>query len=48
MYRVDRSLRRIELRGVLQPGIKGRILGTIKDITDIRQAEEAHRDSAKH
>ena len=47
MYRVDRSLRRIELHGI-QQGSKGRILGTIKDITDIRQAEEAHRDSAKH
>jgi PAS domain S-box-containing protein len=51
MYRTDRTLCRIELHGSLQPGIKGsngRILGTIKDITDLRQAEEAHRDSAKH
>jgi PAS domain S-box-containing protein len=50
MYRADRTLRRIELYGNLQPGIgdsKGKILGTIRDITDLRRAEEALRDNTK-
>lgn len=50
MYRADRTLCRIELRGNLQPGIKGskgKILGTIRDVTELRGAEEALRNSAK-
>jgi PAS domain S-box-containing protein len=50
MYRADRTLRRIELYGNLQPGInnsRGRILGTIRDITDLRRAEEMLRDNTK-
>jgi PAS domain S-box-containing protein len=50
MYRTDRTLCRIELRGDLQPGIKGsqgKILGTIRDVTELRKAEETLRDSAK-
>jgi len=51
MYRSDKTLCRIELNGNLQPGLmgkKGKILGTIRDITDLRRNEEALRDSAKH
>ena len=50
MYRVDRTVRRIELTGRLESdisGTKGRILGTIRDITDLRIAEESVRDSTK-
>jgi PAS domain S-box-containing protein len=50
MYRADGTLRRIELNGNLETGIddpKGRILGTIRDITDLRGAEEAVRESTK-
>jgi PAS domain S-box-containing protein len=50
MYRTDRTLCRIELRGDLQPGIhgsQGKILGTIRDVTEIRKTEETLRDSAK-
>ena len=50
MYRADGTLRRIELHGNLQPGIndsKGKILGTIRDITDLRRAEETLRDNTK-
>jgi PAS domain S-box-containing protein len=50
MYRADKTLCRIEVHGSLQPGIgssKGRILGTIRDVTDLRRSEEALRDSAK-
>ena len=50
MYRADRTLRRIELRGNLQPGIrdsKGKILCTIRDITEVRRTQETLRDSAK-
>jgi PAS domain S-box-containing protein len=50
MYRADKSLRRIELSGNLQPemgGSKGRILCTIRDITDLRTAEESVRDNTK-
>lgn len=50
MYRTDRTLCRIELRGDLQPEIKGsqgKILGTIRDVTEIRKTEETIRDSAK-
>lgn len=50
MFRSDKTLCRIELNGNLQPGLmgkKGRILATIRDITDLRRNEEALRDSAK-
>jgi PAS domain S-box-containing protein len=55
MYRADRSLCRIELRGDLQPeekgskgkDSKGKILGTIRDVTELRGAEEVLRDNAK-
>src|SRR6202522_523760 len=43
MYRTDRTLCRIELRGNLQPeidGSKGKILGTIRDVTVLRKTEE--------
>jgi PAS domain S-box-containing protein len=49
-YRTDRTLCRIELRGNLQPeidGSKGKILGTIRDVTELRKTEETLRDSAK-
>ena len=51
IYRADRTLCRIELHGNLQPGTddsKGRILGTIRDITELRRTEETLRDTAKH
>jgi PAS domain S-box-containing protein len=43
-------LRRIEINGNLQPsgGSTGRILGTIQDVTELRQAELTLRESAKH
>jgi PAS domain S-box-containing protein len=50
MYRTDRTLCRIELNGNLQPeikGSKGRILGTIRDVTELRKSEETMRDNAK-
>ena len=51
IYLPDKTLRRIEIRGHLQPeseGFKGRILGTVRDITEVRKTEEALRESAKH
>jgi PAS domain S-box-containing protein len=51
IYLPDKTLRRIEVRGNLQPesdASKGKILGTIRDITEIRDTEEALRESAKH
>jgi PAS domain S-box-containing protein len=50
MYRADGTLCRIELRGNLQPGIngsKGKILGTTRDVTELRKTEEMLSDSAK-
>ena len=50
MYRFDGTARRIEINGNLQPETdrsRGRILGTIRDITELRQTEEALRTSAK-
>jgi PAS domain S-box-containing protein len=50
MYRTDKALRRIEISGNLQPETdtsKGKILGTIRDITEIRKAEAEARESAK-
>ena len=51
IYLPDKTLRRIEIKGNLQPDSntsKGRILGTIRDITEIRRTEEALRESARH
>ena len=51
VYRHDKSLRRIEINGNLQPGPGPshlRVLGTIRDITEIRNTEEALRQSSKH
>jgi PAS domain S-box-containing protein len=50
MYRTDKALRRIEINGNLQSeaaGSKGRILGTVRDVTEMRRAEAAQRESAK-
>ena len=50
MYRPDKTLRHIEVNGNLQPetaASKGRILGTIRDVTEIRKAETEARESAK-
>jgi PAS domain S-box-containing protein len=50
MYRTDRALRRIEINGNLQPetaASKGRILGTIRDVTETRKVEAEARESAK-
>jgi PAS domain S-box-containing protein len=47
----DKTLRRIEINGELQPqtaGLAGKILGTVRDITEIRATEGALRKSAKH
>jgi PAS domain S-box-containing protein len=50
MYCADRTLCRIELNGTFQPemnGSKERILGTIRDVTELRKSEEILRDNAK-
>jgi PAS domain S-box-containing protein len=46
IYRPDKSLRRIEINGNLQPE-KGRILGTFRDVTELRKGEAEVRESAK-
>jgi PAS domain S-box-containing protein len=49
--RSDNILRWIEVNGQLQPeadGSAGRILGTMRDITQLKESEEALRDSSKH
>jgi PAS domain S-box-containing protein len=51
MCRPDGALRCIEVNGDLQPetdGSRGRILGTILDVTEIRKTEADLRESAKH
>ena len=51
MYRTDGVLRCIEVNGNLQPetdGSRGRILGTIRDVTKIRETEAELQESAKH
>jgi len=51
IYLPDRTLRRIEVNGNLQPdsdASKGKILGSIRDITETRNTEEALKESAKH
>jgi PAS domain S-box-containing protein len=50
MYRTDKALRHIEINGNLQPetaASKGRILGTVRDVTETRQAAAEARESAK-
>ncbi len=50
MYCSDGTPRRIEVKGNLQPETdrsRGRILGTIRDITELRNTEEELRTSAK-
>ncbi|MCU1252262.1 MAG: sensor signal transduction histidine kinase [Edaphobacter sp.] len=50
IYLPDKTLRWIEVRGQLQPetdGSAGQILGTIRDITELKRGEEALRDSSK-
>jgi PAS domain S-box-containing protein len=50
MYRADGTLRSIEIRGDLHReagGMKAKVLGTVRDITELRQAEKTLRDSAK-
>jgi PAS domain S-box-containing protein len=51
MYRSDGALRCIEVNGDLQPeidGSRGSILGTIRDVTKVREIEAELRESAKH
>jgi PAS domain S-box-containing protein len=51
IYRTDKTLRRIEITGNLQSdsgASKGRIMGTIRDVTEIRKTEEALLESTKH
>ncbi len=50
MYRADKALRHIEINGNLQPetaATKGRIFGTIRDITEMRKAEAQLGENAK-
>jgi PAS domain S-box-containing protein len=50
MYRADGTPRCIEVNGNLQPethSSRGIILGTIRDITEVRKTEEELRESAK-
>jgi PAS domain S-box-containing protein len=50
MYRTDKVLRHIEINGNLQPEAadsKGRILGTIRDVTEMRKAEAQLGENAK-
>jgi PAS domain S-box-containing protein len=50
IYRMDKALRRIEINGNLQPetaASQGRILGTIRDVTEMRKGEAELRESAK-
>ncbi|MGA2653008.1 MAG: PAS domain S-box protein [Terracidiphilus sp.] len=51
IYLPDGAIRRIEINGNLQSEpdtSKARILGTVRDITDIRKTEEALQESAKY
>ena len=50
IYRTDKALRHIEVNGKLQPetaASQGRILGTIRDVTEMRKAEAQLGESAK-
>jgi PAS domain S-box-containing protein len=51
MYRPDGAIRFIEVNGDLQSeadGTPGRLLGTIRDVTKIRDTEAELRESARH
>jgi PAS domain S-box-containing protein len=51
MNRPDGALRRIEINGDLQPEAddsRGRILGTVRDVTELRKTEGDLQQSAKH
>ena len=51
LMRSSKGLRCIEVNGDLQPetdGSQGRILGTIRDVTELRKTEADLRESAKH
>jgi len=51
MFRQDGTLRRIEISSMLQPeteGQRARVLGTVRDITRIRENEAELRENAKH
>jgi PAS domain S-box-containing protein len=51
IYLPDRTVRWIEIDGELQSeaeGSRGRIFGTVRDITEARRNEEMLRDNAKH
>ena len=51
IYYSDGTSRCIEVNGNLQPetdGSRGKILGTIRDITALRESEEEQRENAKH
>jgi PAS domain S-box-containing protein len=50
VYRSDKTIRHIEINGNLQPetaASQGRILGTIRDITEVRKGETDLRESAE-
>jgi PAS domain S-box-containing protein len=50
IYRTDKVLRQIEINGNLQPetaASQGRILGTIRDVTELRKAEAQLGESTK-
>ena len=50
MYLSDKNLRCIEINGNLQPptdGSKGRIFGTVRDVTELRKTDEDLRENAK-
>jgi PAS domain S-box-containing protein len=50
IYRTDKALRHIEVNGNLQPetaASQGRILGTIRDVTEMRKVEAQLRENAK-
>lgn len=50
MYRTDKAVRRIEINGNLQPetaGSKGRILGIVRDVTELLTTEAEVRENAK-
>jgi PAS domain S-box-containing protein len=51
IYIPDKTPRFIEINGNLQPsteGSSGKILGTVRDITDFRKSEQQAGESAKH
>ncbi len=47
----DQTLRWIEVKGQLQPAIEGRpeeLLGTVRDITEIKRGEQTQQENSKH